>query len=76
MKGIFGLFSVIRKKLLLMITTPFYDNMMLLFVIGNTITLSLNGLVDTETELFTNMNSVFSIIFTIDVSCKIIAFGF
>jgi hypothetical protein len=48
MKGILGFFTVLRKKTVLFINKPFYDNLMLLFVLANTVILALNGLVDTS----------------------------
>ena len=76
MKGIMGIITVIRKKTLLFITRPIYDNAMLLLVIANTLTLSLNGIVDTTQPEFIKMNMAFSIAFAIDLVLKIFAYGF
>jgi hypothetical protein len=48
MKGILGFLTVLRKKTLLFINKPLYDNLMLFFVLANTVILALNGLVDTS----------------------------
>lgn len=76
MKGIFGIFTVLRKKTLLFISRPLYDNFMLVLVLANTITLSLNGLVDTSNQIFLNLNTVFTISFAIDLGLKIFSYGF
>jgi hypothetical protein len=47
-KGLFGIINVIRKKTLLLVTRPLYDNFMLLVVMMNTVVLAMNGLVDTD----------------------------
>lgn len=67
---------MLRKKTLLFINKPFYDNFMLLLVLANTLTLSLNGLVDTTSPIFSNINTAFTISFTVDLSLKIFAYGF
>lgn len=76
MKGIVGMVTVMRKKTLLFITKPLYDNAMLILVIANTMTLSLNGIVDTTQPEFIKMNTAFSIAFAIDLVLKIFAYGF
>ena len=76
MKGVSGIFNVIRKKTLLFITKGIYDNSMLLLVIANTLTLSLNGIVDTSKEEFVTLNVVFTIVFAIDLGLKVFAYGF
>jgi hypothetical protein len=48
---------------------------MLLFVIANTVILAMNGLVDTEKEPYTTLNTVFTTAFTVDLVLKIFAFG-
>lgn len=76
MKGISGFFNVIRKKTLLFITKSFYDNIMLLLVIANTVTLSLNGIVDTSRDEFIKLNYAFTVIFAADIALKIFSYGF
>lgn len=68
--------NVLRKKTLLFINKPFYDNFMLLLVLANTVTLSLNGLVDTSNTIFVNTNTAFTISFAIDLGLKIFSYGF
>lgn len=75
-KGFFGILNVIRKKMLLFVTRPLYDNTMLIMVIANTIILSMNGLVDTDKPPFTDLNTAFTFIFAADLVLKIIAYGF
>ena len=68
--------NVIRKKTLLFVTKPFYDNMMLIFVLGNTIILAMNGLVDTDSSPYSTLNTIFTFVFALDLFIKIFAFGF
>lgn len=49
---------------------------MLLLVLANTITLSLNGLVDTSNQVFVAMNTAFTISFAVDLGLKIFSYGF
>lgn len=76
MKGLFGIINVLRKKTLLFINKPIYENSMLLFVIANTLTLSLNGLVETDSGPLVQLNFVFTIVFAVDLGVKIFAYGF
>lgn len=76
MKGIFGIFNVLRKKTLLFISKPFYDNLMLCLVLANTIVLSMNGLVDTSSTNFVTLNTFFTISFAVDLGLKLFSYGF
>lgn len=76
MRGIFGIVTVLRKKMLLLINKPLYDNFMLMLVLANTVILSLNGLVNTTSTALTNLNFAFTIIFAVDLGLKIFAYGF
>ena len=67
--------EVLRKKTILFVSKPLYDNTMLFMVIANTVTLSLNGLVNTQSQVLTQLNLVFTIVFTIDLVLKVFAFG-
>lgn len=49
---------------------------MLLFVLANTITLAMNGLVDTSNEIFIKLNMTFTLTFAIDLGLKIFSYGF
>lgn len=71
-----GIIKVLRKKTLLFISKPFYDNLMLLLVLANTVILSLNGLVDTTNTSLVTLNTMFTIAFTVDLILKIISYGF
>ena len=75
MKGISGIINVLRKKTLLFVTSSIYDNFMLILVIGNTIILAMNGLVNTDNPPYTQLNTFFTFSFAIDLFLKIFAFG-
>ncbi len=75
MKGVFGVVNVLRKKTLLFVTQPLYDNLMLVLVIVNTVILSMNGLVDTDQSPYAEMNTVFTFVFAADLVLKVFAFG-
>lgn len=75
MKGLVGILNVMRKKTLLFVTSSIYDNFMLILVIANTIILAMNGLVDTDSSPFTQLNTVFTFAFAADLFLKIFAFG-
>jgi len=75
MRGFFGIFNVIRKKTLLFVTRPLYDNFMLFCVIANTVILSMNGFVNTDKSPYSDLNTVFTYIFTVDLVLKIFAYG-
>ncbi len=75
MKGILGIFNVMRKKMLLFVTRPIYDNTMLVMVLMNTAILSMNGLVDTDQSPYSDINTVFTFVFAIDLFLKIFAYG-
>ena len=68
--------TVIRKKTLLFVTRPIYDNGMLLLVIANTLILSLNGTVDTSQSPYQELNTMFSMAFAVDLILKVFAYGF
>jgi hypothetical protein len=48
---------------------------MLILVIANTVILAMNGLVDTDQSPYSDLNTVFTFAFTIDLFLKIFAFG-
>jgi hypothetical protein len=75
MKGLFGMLNVIRKKTLLFVTKPLYDNSMLIFVIANTVILSMSGLVDTSQTPYAQLNTIFTFLFAADLLLKVFAFG-
>jgi len=59
-----------------LVTSPLYDRLIMLSVIGNVIVLSLNGLVDQSTlDLTEKANNDFTIIFAVDMGLKIIGIG-
>jgi len=47
-KGLLGLFVVLRKKLLLTVSHSAYDNFILLIVMLNTTLMSMNGYISTD----------------------------
>lgn len=58
-----------------MLLTDFYDNFILSIVILNTLLLSLNGILDnSQAALVSLLNQVFTIIFSIDIVLKLIAY--
>lgn len=75
MKGFFGMLNVVRKKTLLFVTKPVYDNFMLILVIANTVILSMSGLVDTSQTPYAQLNTIFTFLFAADLLLKIFAFG-
>lgn len=75
MRGFFGVINVIRKKTLLFVTRPLYDNFMIIIVIGNTVILSLNGFVNTDDPPFSTINTAFTFIFAVDLVLKVFAYG-
>lgn len=48
---------------------------MLLFVIANTVILTMNGLVNTDNPPYSTLNTVFTVAFTLDAVLKIFAYG-
>jgi len=48
---------------------------MLLFVIANTVILAINGLVNTDNSPYSDLNTVFTFAFTIDLVLKVFAYG-
>ena len=57
--------------------TGFMELFLMLCVIGNTLILGLEGLVSASTdELFGQMNLAFTVIFGVEMICKIYGFGF
>lgn len=74
-KGIIGLFVVIRKKILLTISYPAYDNFVLIIVILNTTLMSMSGYVPIDTSPYTYINQSFTGIFITDLTLKILAYG-
>jgi hypothetical protein len=75
MTGIFGIFNVMRKKVLLFVSRPLYDNAMLIIVLINTVIMSMNGLVDTDQSPYSDMNTIFTYVFAVDLFLKIFAYG-
>lgn len=75
MKGFFGMLNVIRKKTLLFVTKPLYDNFMLILVIANTVILSMSGLVDTSQSPYAQLNTIFTFLFAADLLLKVFAYG-
>lgn len=75
MRGFFGILNVIRKKTLLFVTRPIYDNFMLFCVIANTVILSMSGFVSTDQSPYSDINTAFTFIFAVDLVLKIFAYG-
>jgi hypothetical protein len=64
-----------RNRIKSLLLTDFYDNFILSIVILNTLLLSLNGILDnSQAALVSLLNQVFTIIFSIDIVLKLIAY--
>jgi hypothetical protein len=74
-QGYSGIFKVIRNKIGMVLSTSYYDNFMLFMVIANTIVLCLSGYIDSNSPILQMLNNIFTYIFTVDVTLKIIAYG-
>lgn len=46
-----------------------------MFVVANTILLSMTGLVNTDNPPYSTLNTIFTFVFTIDATLKIFAYG-
>lgn len=60
-----------------LLLSSFYDGLVLTLVVGNTIILSLNGLVPTDSDAsdyLSMVNSLMTIFFSIDLVLKIVAY--
>ena len=64
-----------RKQTLLFVSTTFYDNFMLLIVLANTALMSMSGLVNTDSEPYVTISLAFTIVFALDLSVKVFAYG-
>lgn len=47
-QGVSGVFKVLRNRIGMLLATSFYDNLMLMMVLANTLIMSLNGIVDSD----------------------------
>ena len=71
-----GFLRVARKKTLLFVSSPIYDNFMLIIVLINTVMMSLSGFVNTDESPYSNINFTFTNLFVVDLGIKIFAYGF
>ena len=71
-----GFLRVARKKTLLFVSSPIYDNFMLVIVLINTVMMSLSGFVNTDNPPYSNINFTFTNLFVVDLGLKIFAYGF
>lgn len=69
-----GRINEIRKKFRILTSSNEFNTIMLIFIIINTILLSLNGLIDYDKDLL-NLNLAFIIIFTCETGFKLIGLG-
>lgn len=65
MKGIVGLYKLVRFKMNIILSTNTFEYIINLFVLANTIVLGLDGLVNNKAEL-EKLNLFFTIIFTFE----------
>lgn len=71
-----GYVNIFRRAIKSIVISSFFDNMIMICVIINTIILSLDGLVKTEDEHILNQfNLSFTIIFAIDMFLKLVGLG-
>lgn len=72
----FGLFKAFRRKVRNFALGGFFDTIIMLSVVGNTVVLALDGEVSAEgMNLLNKFNFSFTIIFTIDMGLKIFGLG-
>lgn len=71
-----GIFISMHAKLLSFVEASLYDTIILLIVVFNTIMMCMSGLVNVEGEPWDTIDYAFTTIFVIDVTFKIIAYGF
>lgn len=75
--GFFGLVAATRRIIKNFALGKYFDTFIMLCVLGNTIVLSLDGLVEEEGSYILNQfNFSFTIIFTFDMGIKILGMGF
>jgi hypothetical protein len=75
--GITGLLASFRRYVKLFVNSKLFDNGMMICVFINTIILACDGLTNSEGEAILNrFNFAFTIIFTIDMSFKLLGLGF
>ena len=74
-KGILGLFIVLRKKIVLTVSHSAYDNFVLIIVVLNTALMSMSGYVGIDMPPYTYINLTFTVIFILDLSLKLLAYG-
>ena len=76
--GICGFVFFLRNILRKIVDHPIFENIIILSVISNTVILSLDGLIFDKGILLIleNINLSFTILFTIEMGAKLIAYGF
>lgn len=74
MRGIAGIYKLVRFKMNTILNTNAFEYIINLFVLANTIVLGLDGLVSNKTEL-EKFNLFFTIIFSIEQVLKIFTYG-
>ena len=76
--GVKGKFTVFQKHLVRFLEGKIFDNTMIACVLFNTVILSMDGLFNDpdSTNFLTKCNLSFTVIFTVDMSVKLIGYGF
>ncbi|KAL4475075.1 hypothetical protein ABPG74_001771 [Tetrahymena malaccensis] len=75
--GFAGLVQAFRRKVRNIVTHQQFENLVMLFVLSNTIILCLDGIVPSSSLAVLNrLNQVFTILFAIDMGLKLIGLGF
>lgn len=73
-EGYLGVYLGVRRFIKKVVLSTSFDYIILLCVVCNTVVLTLEGLVEEEESLNT-MNTIFTVIFTIDMVLKVIGMG-
>ncbi|KAL4431571.1 hypothetical protein ABPG74_017276 [Tetrahymena malaccensis] len=75
--GFIGLIQAFRRKVRTVVTHQQFENLVMLFVLSNTIILCLDGIVPSSSSATLNqLNQAFTIIFAVDMGLKLIGLGF
>ncbi|EWS72781.1 cation channel family transporter (macronuclear) [Tetrahymena thermophila SB210] len=75
--GFVGLVQAFRRRIRKLVTHQQFENLVMLFVLSNTIILCLDGIVPSSSSAtLTQLNYIFTIIFAVDMGLKLIGLGF
>ncbi|KAL4477028.1 hypothetical protein ABPG72_011725 [Tetrahymena utriculariae] len=75
--GFVGLVQAFRRRIRTLVTHQLFENLVMLFVLSNTIILCLDGIVPNSSSATLNqLNQAFTILFAVDMGLKLIGLGF